>query len=110
MDTSSSSLSSSSSTPSYRTIVTPQGYSLHYRSYASELDIGHILSLCSPSLSEPYSLYTYRYFVLNFGECCWFAFRRRGGGEGDKEGAPKSESEEREQYDCVGCCICKVDR
>ena len=96
---------------SYRTIATPQGYPLHYRCYRSELDIGHILSLCSPSLSEPYSLYTYRYFVLKFGDCCWFAFRNRPGADGRAgEGPPGAEAEEREEYDCVGCCICKVDR
>ncbi|GMH51241.1 hypothetical protein TrST_g10853 [Triparma strigata] len=81
---------------------------IHYRPYNSELDIDHIQALCSPMLSEPYSVYTYRYFLLKFGDCCWFGFKRNDG-SGDAKVPPSSDEEERRAYSCVACCICKID-
>lgn len=34
-----------------------------YRQYAGESDLPHIMSLVQSELSEPYVVYTYRYFL-----------------------------------------------
>ncbi|GMH81369.1 hypothetical protein TL16_g08907 [Triparma laevis f. inornata] len=63
-------------------------------------------------LSEPYSVYTYRYFLLKFGDCCWFGFKRNehgNEGTGDEKVEPGNDKEETESYSCVACCICKID-
>lgn len=37
--------------------------SIYYRAYKGEGDLKHIVSLVDDELSEPYNLYTYRYFL-----------------------------------------------
>lgn len=37
-----------------------------YRPYRSELDLPSIMRLVSSELSEPYIIYTYRYFLVNW--------------------------------------------
>ena len=40
-----------------------------YRQYTGEPDLPHIISLVEHELSEPYVIYTYRYFLNQ-----WYAF------------------------------------
>ena len=94
------------SRPSYECFQHPP-HEIYYRAYRSEEDLSHIQRLVDPSLSEPYSIYTYRYFLLGFGRSCFFGFVRKEGSEGS--GAPESWADEANAFECVGCCICKVD-
>lgn len=37
-----------------------------YRPYESELDLPSVMALVGSELSEPYVIYTYRYFLVNW--------------------------------------------
>ncbi|VDM32940.1 unnamed protein product [Hydatigera taeniaeformis] len=41
-----------------------------FRQYENESDLEKIVLLIAKDLSEPYSLYTYRYFIYNWPELC----------------------------------------
>ncbi|GAA5803852.1 putative acyltransfersase [Helicostylum pulchrum] len=62
---------------------------IEYSEYKSELQLPDIIRLIENDLSEPYSVYTYRYFIHNWPNLCFLAM------DGD-------------QY--VGVIICKLDR
>lgn len=59
-----------------------------YVSYKSELQMPDIMRLIQKDLSEPYSIYTYRYFIHNWPKLCFLAM------DGSK---------------CVGAIVCKLD-
>ncbi|XP_035681266.1 N-alpha-acetyltransferase 30-like [Branchiostoma floridae] len=59
-----------------------------YVSYQSELQMPDIIRLITKDLSEPYSIYTYRYFIHNWPKLCFLAMS---GGK------------------CVGAIVCKLD-
>ena len=40
-------------------------------SYTSELQMPDIMKLIQKDLSEPYSIYTYRYFIHNWPKLCF---------------------------------------
>ncbi|XP_031835287.1 N-alpha-acetyltransferase 30 [Nomia melanderi] len=61
---------------------------IQYVSYTSELQMPHIMHLIQKDLSEPYSIYTYRYFIYNWPKLCFLAMH------GDK---------------CIGAIVCKLD-
>lgn len=44
---------------------------IHYVSYESELQMPDIMRLIQKDLSEPYSIYTYRYFIHNWPKLCF---------------------------------------
>ncbi|KHJ90424.1 acetyltransferase, GNAT family [Oesophagostomum dentatum] len=56
-----------------------------------ETQIGDIMRLITKDLSEPYSIYTYRYFIHNWPELCLLAY----------DTASKT---------YVGAVVCKLDR
>ena len=58
------SLSSHSPTPAAAPTM-----SIGYRQYMGESDLPHIMALVQHELSEPYVIYTYRYFLHQ-----WYAF------------------------------------
>lgn len=62
--------------------------------YAGEQEMGTIMSLIDEELSEPYTVYTYRYFVNQWPQLCFLAHI------GDGE----------EQRRAIGVVICKLDR
>jgi len=43
---------------------------LAIRTYANESDLKDIIDLVSKDLSEPYSIFTYRFFINNWPELC----------------------------------------
>ena len=45
--------------------------SISYVNYESELQMQDIMSLIQKDLSEPYSIYTYRYFIHNWPHLCF---------------------------------------
>lgn len=57
-------------------------------SYESELQMPEIMRLIQKDLSEPYSIYTYRYFIHNWPKLCFLAIH---------EGT------------CIGAIVCKLD-
>ncbi|KAG5451114.1 N-alpha-acetyltransferase 30 [Clonorchis sinensis] len=61
---------------------------IQFRQYRSEEDLQRIMPLISKDLSEPYSIYTYRYFIYNWPKLCILAFH-------DEE--------------CVGTVVCKLE-
>lgn len=61
---------------------------ISYVRYESELQMPDIMRLITKDLSEPYSIYTYRYFIHNWPQLCFLAMV-------DKE--------------CVGAIVCKLD-
>ncbi|CAG7786027.1 unnamed protein product [Allacma fusca] len=63
-------------------------HGIQYVSYESELQMSSIMKLIQKDLSEPYSVYTYRYFIHNWPKLCFLAM------DGDK---------------MVGVIVCKLD-
>ncbi|XP_063705056.1 N-alpha-acetyltransferase 30A [Culicoides brevitarsis] len=61
---------------------------IEYKEYESELQMPDIMQLIQNDLSEPYSIYTYRYFIHNWPKLCFLAMHE------DK---------------CVGAIVCKLD-
>lgn len=62
--------------------------SIQYVRYESELQMPDIMRLITKDLSEPYSIYTYRYFIHNWPQLCFLAMV---------------------QQECVGAIVCKLD-
>lgn len=65
--------SATAETPEPETEMPPQ---LHYVSYGSEKESPYlpaIRQLISKDLSEPYSIYVYRYFLYQWGDLCFMA-------------------------------------
>lgn len=71
--------STSSSDMIDRMLQTPQmqNEAIEYRKYESEWQMGEIKSLMQIGLSEPYSIYTYRYFIYNWPELCYLAYHEQ---------------------------------
>ncbi|KAI8373192.1 putative acyltransfersase [Radiomyces spectabilis] len=61
---------------------------IKYVAYESELQLPAIIRLIENDLSEPYSVYTYRYFIHNWPHLCLLAM---------------------DGNECVGVIICKLD-
>uniref|UniRef100_A0A182M7T4 N-terminal methionine N(alpha)-acetyltransferase NatC n=1 Tax=Anopheles culicifacies TaxID=139723 RepID=A0A182M7T4_9DIPT len=59
-----------------------------YQVYESERQMPAIMALIQKDLSEPYSIYTYRYFIHNWPKLCFLALHRD---------------------TCVGAIVCKLD-
>uniref|UniRef100_A0A182SUM8 N-terminal methionine N(alpha)-acetyltransferase NatC n=1 Tax=Anopheles maculatus TaxID=74869 RepID=A0A182SUM8_9DIPT len=59
-----------------------------YQVYESERQMPAIMALIQKDLSEPYSIYTYRYFIHNWPKLCFLALH---------------------QDTCVGAIVCKLD-
>ncbi|XP_059813409.1 N-alpha-acetyltransferase 30 [Hypanus sabinus] len=61
---------------------------IRYVGYESELQMPDIMRLITKDLSEPYSIYTYRYFIHNWPQLCFLAMVGN---------------------ECVGAIVCKLD-
>ncbi|CAD5113871.1 DgyrCDS3035 [Dimorphilus gyrociliatus] len=61
---------------------------IRLKNYENEKDMPEIMRLITKDLSEPYSIYTYRYFIHNWPNLCFLAF------DEDK---------------CIGAIVCKLD-
>lgn len=62
---------------------------IEYLGYESELQMPLIMRIIQKDLSEPYSIYTYRYFIHNWPNLCFLAMCRDV---------------------CVGAIVCKLDQ
>ncbi|CAL8315994.1 unnamed protein product [Merluccius merluccius] len=65
-----------------------QQHGIAYVRYESELQMPWIMRLITKDLSEPYSIYTYRYFIHNWPQLCFLAMV---------------------EQECVGAIVCKLD-
>ena len=63
--------------------------SISFFQYRDETQMPLIMKLIQKDLSEPYSIYTYRYFIHNWPNLCFLAMSDAG--------------------DCVGAIVCKLD-
>lgn len=61
---------------------------IEYVAYQSELQMPLIMKIIQKDLSEPYSIYTYRYFIHNWPNLCFLAMH---------------------ESKCVGAIVCKLD-
>lgn len=61
---------------------------IEYVVYKSEVQMPDIMRLITKDLSEPYSIYTYRYFIHNWPKLCFLAM---------------------DEEKCVGAIVCKLD-
>ncbi|XP_072296101.1 N-alpha-acetyltransferase 30 [Eucyclogobius newberryi] len=66
----------------------PEPHGIRYVRYESELQMPWIMRLITKDLSEPYSIYTYRYFIHNWPQLCFLAMVGQ---------------------ECVGAIVCKLD-
>lgn len=57
----------------------PPPRTVSYESYTSELQMPDIMQLMKVDLSEPYSIYTYRYFIHNWPQLCILVSGSEGG-------------------------------
>ncbi|KAM8921638.1 N-alpha-acetyltransferase 30 isoform 1-T1 [Pelodytes ibericus] len=64
------------------------GITIRYERYESEFQMPDIMRLITRDLSEPYSIYTYRYFIHNWPQLCFLAMV---------------------EEECVGAIVCKLD-
>ena len=70
----------------------------HYVSfvtYTDERQLQHVKRLVDRDLSEPYSVYTYRYFLSRFPNLCIFAVIKN--------------HQNMDDFDPIGCIVCKID-
>lgn len=83
-----SSLTITSSLTTSPTTINLKDINIVYKSYENELQMPDIMRLIQKDLSEPYSIYTYRYFIHNWPQLCFLAM-----------------------YNdiCVGAIVCKLD-
>ncbi|XP_060530944.1 N-alpha-acetyltransferase 30-like [Cylas formicarius] len=61
---------------------------IEFVQYQSELQMPMIMKIIQKDLSEPYSIYTYRYFIHNWPKLCFLAMY---------------------EQQCVGAIVCKLD-
>lgn len=70
-----------------KTELTEPEVKIDYMEYESELQMPDIIRLIQKDLSEPYSIYTYRYFIHNWPKLCFLAMH---------------------ETKCVGAIVCKL--
>lgn len=81
------SLASSQSALSIKSIKTDT-VEITFQEYENELQMPDIMRVIQRELSEPYSIYTYRYFIHNWPKLCFLAM------DGNS---------------CIGAIVCKLD-
>lgn len=47
---------------------------IEYRQYRDERDLGVVMELVDNELSEPYHIFTYRFFLHNWPKLCFLSF------------------------------------
>ncbi|KAK3236379.1 N-alpha-acetyltransferase mak3 [Cymbomonas tetramitiformis] len=62
---------------------------LEWKQYSSEDELPLVMDLIDKELSEPYSIFTYRYFINNWPQLCFLVL---------------------DQGTCVGTIVCKMDQ
>lgn len=76
---------------------------IKFVNYRDESQLDSVMRLVGKDLSEPYSVFTYRYFLHRFPQLCIFAV---------PTGSNASNNGDRDSNDGmepIGCVVCKVD-
>ncbi|PLW19340.1 hypothetical protein PCANC_04527 [Puccinia coronata f. sp. avenae] len=72
-----------------------------FRAYDAESDdLEQIINLIESELSEPYIIYTYRYFLTGWPELCFLCFSQPDDDDDDDDGHPPR---------AIGAVVCKQD-
>lgn len=71
---------------------------IRFVDYKDESQLEDVMALVGKDLSEPYSIFTYRYFLHQFPDLCILAVPTSEESN-DKDGDPKP----------IGCVVCKID-
>ncbi|PWZ00654.1 acyl-CoA N-acyltransferase [Testicularia cyperi] len=82
-----------------------QAHSIEMLTYSGEHQMDSIIELIEKELSEPYIVYTYRYFVNQWPNLCFLAYARF-----SEVADAKVLSEEARKPYPVGVIVCKLDR
>ena len=84
---------------------------IRYEQYRDERDLLKIMKLVEKDLSEPYSIFTYRYFVHQWPELCILAYADDGFEEDPSERGvePVIDGTLSSKDKLVGVVVCKID-
>jgi N-alpha-acetyltransferase 30 len=77
----------------------PPPVTIEYLDYTNESNLTEIQALVSKDLSEPYSIFTYRYFLHNWPKLCICAYAS----------STSSSSPQQSQREMIGTIVCKAD-
>lgn len=69
-----------------------------FSNYRDESQLDNVMRLVGSKLSEPYSVFTYRYFLHQFPDLCIFALP-----------TSNEEIDSDERPEPIGCIVCKID-
>eukprot|EP01112_Ceratiomyxa_fruticulosa_P020274 TRINITY_DN6864_c0_g1_i4.p1 TRINITY_DN6864_c0_g1~~TRINITY_DN6864_c0_g1_i4.p1 ORF type:complete len:179 (-),score=9.71 TRINITY_DN6864_c0_g1_i4:169-705(-) len=72
---------------------------IEYTMFEDETEMPSLMTLIAKDLSEPYSIFTYRYFINNWQRLCWLAYDR----SVDEEGVDKKRGK------MVGVIVCRLE-
>lgn len=97
----------SSNTVSTPTSTSPT-HTIHYTRYRSELELPLINALIEKELSEPYIVYTYRYFLTQWPDLCLLAWARSDVPGAQEQPQPGTDSLSGDIP--IGVIICKVEK
>jgi peptide alpha-N-acetyltransferase len=75
------------------------------KTFSQEDELEEIMAMITADLSEPYSVYCYRYFVYQWPELCIMAYDT----EEEPNGAEKSDGEPSKEKKIIGVIVCKLD-
>lgn len=81
---------------------------IKYSEYKSELQLPEIIHLIENDLSEPYSVYTYRYFIHNWPNLCFLVSFNCSFSQKISYSSLILQAKDGDKY--VGVIICKLDR
>ncbi len=77
---------------------------IKFVNYRDESQIDCVMRLVGRDLSEPYSVFTYRYFLHRYPQLCIFAVTV----SNSEDGNHNSDNHESEP-EPIGCIVCKID-
>ncbi|KDN42844.1 acyl-CoA N-acyltransferase [Tilletiaria anomala UBC 951] len=83
---------------------------IEYTQYQGEAQLPEIVRLIEKELSEPYIIYTYRYFLQQWPQLCMLAYARRRRRRESEESKAKDPASSSETFAPVGVIVSKVDR
>jgi peptide alpha-N-acetyltransferase len=94
---------------------------IKFVNYRDESQLDSVMRLVGRDLSEPYSVFTYRYFLHRFPELCIFAVPTNSDNDGDNDcdsdgnGEPRRQlqqqnlEQKQQPIEPIGCVVCKID-
>ncbi|KAL7527576.1 hypothetical protein ACHAXR_002022 [Thalassiosira sp. AJA248-18] len=79
---------------------------IEFVNYVNEEQLEDVMRLVGQDLSEPYSIFTYRYFLHRWPQLCILAVPT----DDDDEGSDETKEGTRNHYRRpIGCVVCKID-